>query len=66
VRGGVEVADGPDLGVREADLEGHLRSRDEPRERREMSARLREDYQLAEALNLLKALNVVGQRTRDD
>ncbi|TFH87595.1 S41 family peptidase [Billgrantia azerbaijanica] len=62
VRGRLEVADGQDIGVREADLEGHLRSRDEPRERREMSERLREDYQLAEALNLLKALNVVSER----
>ncbi|WP_163557850.1 S41 family peptidase [Halomonas sp. NO4] len=66
VRGRLEVAEGPDIGVREADLEGHLRARDTPRESREMSERLREDYQLAEALNLLKALNVVGQRTRGD
>lgn len=66
VRGRLEVAEGQDIGVREADLEGHLRSREEPRERSEMSERLREDYQLAEALNLLKALNVIGHRTRRD
>lgn len=29
-----------------------------------MSQRLREDYQLSEALNLLKALNVVDRRRR--
>nr|WP_245682149.1 S41 family peptidase [Halomonas gudaonensis] len=66
VRGRLEVAEGQDIGVREVDLEGHLRSRNEPRERSEMSERLREDYQLAEALNLLKALNVVGQRNQRD
>lgn len=63
VRGRVEVTESGRQ-VREADLEGHLRSRDDPRERREMSERLREDYQLSEALNLLKALNVVSQRRR--
>ncbi|WP_444678859.1 S41 family peptidase [Halomonas sp. E19] len=63
VHGRVEVTE-TGRQLREADLEGHLRSRDEPRLRREMAERLREDYQLSEALNLLKALNVVGQRTR--
>ncbi|PWV78868.1 S41 family peptidase [Halomonas sp. A11-A] len=61
VRGRVEVAE-TGREVREADLEGHLRSRQAPRERTEMSERLREDYQLGEALNLLKALNVLSQR----
>jgi carboxyl-terminal processing protease len=63
VRGRVEVTESGRQ-LREADLEGHLRSRDAPRERREMAERLRDDYQLAEALNLLKALNVVSQRRR--
>lgn len=64
VRGRLEVADPSDRGVREADLEGHLGAGGEPRERGEVSERLREDYQLGEALNLLKALNVLGQRDR--
>ncbi|GHE21286.1 S41 family peptidase [Halomonas urumqiensis] len=63
VRGRVEITESG-RGVREADLEGHLGSRDQPRERRELSERLRDDYQLGEALNLLKALDVVGQRNR--
>ncbi|WP_280547172.1 MULTISPECIES: S41 family peptidase [unclassified Halomonas] len=62
IRGRLEVAEGSGLNVREADLEGHLRSPDEQRTRSEMSERLREDYQLGEALNLLKALNVLSQR----
>ncbi|WP_302140045.1 S41 family peptidase [Halomonas alkalicola] len=61
VRGRVEVTEAG-REVREADLEGHLRSRDAPRERAELSERLREDYQLGEALNLLKALNVLSRR----
>ncbi|MFY0991668.1 S41 family peptidase [Halomonas sp. C05BenzN] len=63
VRGRVEVTESGRQ-VREADLEGHLRSRDEPRTRSELAERLREDYQLGEALNLLKALNVLSQRDR--
>lgn len=62
IRGRLEVAEGSGLDVRESDLEGHLRSEDEQRTRGEMSERLREDYQLGEALNLLKALNVLSQR----
>ncbi|MGM0983152.1 MAG: S41 family peptidase [Pseudomonadota bacterium] len=62
IRGRLEVAEGSELDVRESDLEGHLRSPDEQRTRSEMSERLREDYQLGEALNLLKALNVLSQR----
>lgn len=61
VRGRLEVADSRRQ-LREADLEGHLRSQGEARERQEASERLREDYQLGEALNLLKALNVVDRR----
>ncbi|MEQ5800508.1 S41 family peptidase [Halomonas sp. H10-9-1] len=63
VRGRVEVTENG-RGVREADLEGHLGSRDAPRERAELSERLRDDYQLGEALNLLKALDVIRQRDR--
>ncbi|CAM3373416.1 S41 family peptidase [Halomonas lysinitropha] len=62
IRGRLEVAEGSGLDVRESDLEGHLRSPDEQRTRSEMSERLREDYQLGEALNLLKALNVLSER----
>ncbi|MBF7053711.1 S41 family peptidase [Halomonas sp. KAO] len=63
VRGRVEVTENG-RGVREADLEGHLGAQEAPRERTEQSERLREDYQLSEALNLLKALDVVRQRDR--
>ena len=61
VRGRLEVVESRHQ-VREADLEGHLRSQNEVRERQETSQRLRDDYQLSEALNLLKALNVVDRR----
>jgi len=61
VRGRLEVDEGR-RETREADLEGHLRSQQAPRDREEVSQRLREDYQLSEALNLLKALNVVDRR----
>ncbi|RCV90648.1 S41 family peptidase [Billgrantia montanilacus] len=63
VRGRVEVTE-TGRQLREADLEGHLRSRDDPRQREAMTERLREDYQLGEAINLLKALNVLGRRDR--
>ncbi|MCE9681797.1 S41 family peptidase [Halomonas alkalisoli] len=63
VRGRVEVTE-TGRQLREADLEGHLRSRDDPRQRQAMTERLREDYQLGEALNLLKALNVLDRRDR--
>lgn len=62
IRGRLEVAEGTGLDVREADLQGHLDAPDERRARSEASERLREDYQLGEALNLLKALNVLSQR----
>ncbi|MDR5903875.1 S41 family peptidase [Franzmannia qiaohouensis] len=61
VRGRLEVTESSRQ-LREADLEGHLRSREETRERSAASERLRDDYQLTEALNLLKALNVVNRR----
>ncbi|WP_422677625.1 S41 family peptidase [Billgrantia ethanolica] len=62
VRGRLEVTESSRQ-LREADLEGHLRSRSEPRAMtQEMTERLREDYQLGEALNLLKALNVLERR----
>ncbi|WP_404376419.1 S41 family peptidase [Vreelandella aquamarina] len=62
VRGRLEVAEGR-REIREADLDGHLSSQRElPPERAAMSQRLRDDYQLSEALNLLKALNVVDRR----
>ncbi len=62
VRGRLEVAEGR-REIREADLDGHLSSQDDmPPERAAMSQRLRDDYQLSEALNLLKALNVVDRR----
>ncbi|WP_355660559.1 S41 family peptidase [Halomonas salifodinae] len=61
-RGRLELAESSRQ-LREADLEGHLGRRGETRQRSEaISERLREDYQLAEALNLLKALKVIGQR----
>ena len=63
VRGRLEVAESR-REVREADLEGHLESQNEARDRQAMSQRLRDDYQLGEALNLLKALNVVDRRQR--
>ncbi|MBA2777903.1 S41 family peptidase [Billgrantia kenyensis] len=62
-RGRLEVTESSRQ-LREADLEGHLRSRSEPRVSAAMAERLREDYQLGEALNLLKALNVLDRRDR--
>lgn len=63
VRGRLEVAEGR-REVREADLDGHLSGQSSPRERAAAAERLRNDYQLSEALNLLKALNVVDRRHR--
>ncbi|RTR05615.1 S41 family peptidase [Halomonas nitroreducens] len=62
VRGRLEVAKGTGLRVREADLEGHLAGDQDGAEAGTTSDRLRDDYQLGEALNLLKALNVLRQR----
>ncbi|WP_447554815.1 S41 family peptidase [Vreelandella sp. EE22] len=62
VRGRLEVAERR-REIREIDLDGHLDGqRGSPRERAGLSERLRDDYQLSEALNLLKALNVVERR----
>lgn len=64
VRGRLQVAEGQRV-VREADLGGHLGGQAPvPRERSEATQRLVDDYQLSEALNLLKALNVVDRRRR--
>ncbi|WP_346796996.1 S41 family peptidase [Halomonas sp. Bachu 37] len=63
VRGRLEVAE-RSRELREADLEGHLSAQQAPRDRQETNQRLRDDYQLSEALNLLKALNVVDRRRR--
>mgnify|MGYP000029019131 CR=1 FL=1 len=61
VRGRLEVAETSGLRVREADLEGHLGG-DEEATAMSRNERLADDYQLGEALNLLKALNVISQR----
>ncbi|MDN7132000.1 S41 family peptidase [Halomonas sp. MC140] len=61
VRGRLEVAESR-FEIREADLDGHLSAQQAPRDRQEMAERLIDDYQLSEALNLLKALNVVDRR----
>ncbi|WP_235040946.1 S41 family peptidase [Vreelandella profundi] len=61
VRGRLEVAESR-IEIREADLDGHLSAQQAPRDRQEMAERLIDDYQLSEALNLLKALNVVDRR----
>lgn len=64
VRGRLEVAESR-REVREADLDGHLGGQSAlPRERSAAVQRLQDDYQLSEALNLLKALNVVDRRRR--
>ena len=63
VRGRLEVAESR-REIREADLEGHLSAQQAPRDRQEMAERLLNDYQLSEALNLLKALNVVDRQRR--
>ncbi|WP_280539932.1 S41 family peptidase [Chromohalobacter sp. 11-W] len=60
VRGRLEVAEGSGLNIREADLENHLRNINGDTERTKREASLAEsDYQLGEALNLLRALNVL-------
>ncbi|GHC29237.1 S41 family peptidase [Aidingimonas halophila] len=66
VRGRLEVAEDSGLQLRESDLEGHLINGNEESERRRSGERTREDYQLGEALNLLKALNVLERRPAED
>ncbi|ALM54434.1 peptidase S41 [Halomonas huangheensis] len=61
VRGRLQVAEQSNLRVRESDLSGHLGNNIEDAAD-SRSERLTDDYQLGEALNLLKALNVIGQR----
>ncbi|SDL54997.1 carboxyl-terminal processing protease [Modicisalibacter muralis] len=58
VRGRLEVAEGNDFGLRESDLAGRLANPNGTQEPRVSSDPL-QDYQLGEALNLLKALNVL-------
>ncbi|HET8789603.1 MAG TPA: S41 family peptidase [Modicisalibacter sp.] len=58
VRGRLEVAEGNDFGLRESDLAGRLANPNGTPEPRVSSDPL-QDYQLGEALNLLKALNVL-------
>ncbi|WP_304526453.1 S41 family peptidase [Halomonas sp. I5-271120] len=62
VRGRLEVADGFAQRLREADLSGHLKGSGDSNAAAETSPKVRDDYQLSEALNLLKALNVLGPR----
>ncbi|WP_222433794.1 S41 family peptidase [Pistricoccus aurantiacus] len=62
VRGRLEVAENSGLQLREADLQGHLEGNGAKRTGGSAAERLQEDYQLGEALNLLKALNVLGSR----
>jgi carboxyl-terminal processing protease len=61
VRGRLEVAEGNDFGLRESDLAGRLANPNGDTEPRVSSDPL-QDYQLGEALNLLKALNVLERR----
>ncbi|MGP9798856.1 S41 family peptidase [Halomonas sp. 86] len=62
VRGRLEVAENRQE-LREADLGGHLDAQQPATQTRSSATeRLRDDYQMSEALNLLKALNVVDRR----
>lgn len=64
VRGQLDIADSR-FELHEADLEGHLDAPGSSRDSRtDSTSRLRDDYQLSEALNLLKALKVVNGRQR--
>ncbi|RUR35814.1 S41 family peptidase [Vreelandella populi] len=64
VRGRLELAESR-LELRESDLDGHLGAQQPmTQSRQSASERLRDDYQMSEALNLLKALNVVDRRRR--
>ncbi|WP_227369242.1 S41 family peptidase [Halomonas sp. M20] len=62
VRGRLEVAEGNDFGIRESDLSGRLANPNGSQEPRSPSGDPVKDYQLGEALNLLKALNVLDRR----
>lgn len=62
VRGRLELAESR-LELRESDLDGHLNAQQPASQARQSATeRLRDDYQMSEALNLLKALNVVDRR----
>ncbi|WP_035572244.1 S41 family peptidase [Halomonas halocynthiae] len=62
VRGRLEVSENASQRLREADLDGHLKGNNDVPEYNILSTRLENDYQLGEALNLLKALDVLGER----
>lgn len=61
VRGHLELAKPNGLEIRESDLRGHLQNINGEQPPREENKPV-QDYQLGEALNLLKALNVLKQR----
>lgn len=61
VRGRLELAESTGLEIREADLRGHLENVNGDAVRPDSSDPV-QDYQLGEALNLLKALNVLERR----
>ncbi|MGC3874085.1 S41 family peptidase [Halomonas sp. GXIMD04776] len=63
VRGRLEVAEGNDFGIRESDLSGRLANPNGGQEPSSSAGKEPvKDYQLGEALNLLKALNVLDRR----
>ncbi|SFH59137.1 S41 family peptidase [Modicisalibacter xianhensis] len=62
VRGRLEIAESSGLEIREADLRGHLENVDGTSPGLRPSGDPVQDYQLGEALNLLKALNVLEPR----
>jgi len=61
VRGRLEIAEGNDFGLRESDLAGRLANPSGSAPQRDHDQPV-QDYQLGEALNLLKALNVLERR----
>jgi carboxyl-terminal processing protease len=60
-RGSIRTEDARET-TREADLPGHLDARSTEAGRAPASALASDDYQLAEALNLLKGLHLLGMR----
>lgn len=62
VRGRLEVAEGNDFGLSESDLAGRLANPNGRAPKDRASSQPVLDYQLGEALNLLKALNVLERR----
>ncbi|MEA3251394.1 MAG: S41 family peptidase [Pseudomonadota bacterium] len=62
VRGRLEVAEGNDFGLSESDLAGRLANPNGRAPKDSASSQPVLDYQLGEALNLLKALNVLERR----